>query len=222
MAIGWLSVPRRRHRDSGPSSDRPAGLDPQDGTRWALHRRRDRRHGIGGLGLLAVIGPWKPRRSGDLPTHWLAATTGAHFLLIPGVAFLLYSATQPPDKPYVLGVAAACPRVCSWSKCHSSPGPCSARSPLDESAAIRLRRRRIRRKGRSGVVHRMGPTHWCTPFWSGVVPAHAFDASEFTVLSKLLLAADTPLGHVRQPAGDASGAEIQLGRRDRRRRLDAR
>lgn len=60
---------------------------------------------IGGLGLLALT-PWRPKRSGDLPTLWLAVTTG-RILLIPAAAFLLYSATHPPDKPYVLGLASA-------------------------------------------------------------------------------------------------------------------
>ncbi len=58
-----------------------------------------------GGGLLAIT-PWRPKRGADLPTLWLAATTG-RILLIPGAAFLLYSATQPPDKPYVLGLASA-------------------------------------------------------------------------------------------------------------------
>ncbi len=58
---------------------------------------------VGGLGLL-VIGPWKPRRSGDLPTLWLASTTG-RLLAIPAVAFVIYSATRPPDRPFVIGLA---------------------------------------------------------------------------------------------------------------------
>ena len=60
---------------------------------------------IGGLGLL-IIGPWKPRRSGDLPTLWLASTTG-RLLAIPAVAFVIYSAARPPDKPFVIGLAAS-------------------------------------------------------------------------------------------------------------------
>ena len=60
---------------------------------------------IGGLGLL-IIGPWKPRRSGDLPTLWLASTTG-RLLAIPGVAFVIYSAARPPDRPFVIGLAAS-------------------------------------------------------------------------------------------------------------------
>ena len=60
---------------------------------------------IGGLGLL-LIGPWKPRRSGDLPTLWLASTTG-RLLAIPAVAFVIYSAARPPDKPFVIGLAAS-------------------------------------------------------------------------------------------------------------------
>ena len=61
--------------------------------------------GMWGVGLLALT-PWRPKRAADLPTLWLAATTG-RILLIPGAAFLLYSATQPPDTPYVLGLASA-------------------------------------------------------------------------------------------------------------------
>ena len=60
---------------------------------------------VGGLGLL-VIGPWKARRSGDLPTLWLASTTG-RLLAIPAVAFVIYSAARPPDRPYVIGLAAS-------------------------------------------------------------------------------------------------------------------
>lgn len=60
---------------------------------------------IGGLGLL-VLAPWKPRRSGDLPTLWMGVTTG-RLLATPAVAFLLYSAAHPPDRPYVFGIAAA-------------------------------------------------------------------------------------------------------------------
>lgn len=59
--------------------------------------------GVGGLGLL-VLAPWKPRRSGDLPTLWLASTT-ARLLAIPAVAFLIYSAARPPDRPFVIGLA---------------------------------------------------------------------------------------------------------------------
>ncbi len=59
--------------------------------------------GVGGLGLL-ILGPWKPRRSGDLPTLWLASTT-ARLLAIPAVAFLIYSAARPPDRPFVIGLA---------------------------------------------------------------------------------------------------------------------
>jgi hypothetical protein len=86
LAIGWLI-----------SESIAVGIWPLIGALLAAT--------IGGLGLIALM-PWKPRRSGDLPTYWLAATTG-RLLLIPGVAFLLYSATQPPDKPYVLGLAVA-------------------------------------------------------------------------------------------------------------------
>lgn len=59
--------------------------------------------GVGGLGLL-ILGPWKPRRSGDLPTLWLASTT-ARLLAIPAVAFLIYSSARPPDRPFVIGLA---------------------------------------------------------------------------------------------------------------------
>ncbi|MHC4793297.1 MAG: hypothetical protein ACYTDE_03240 [Planctomycetota bacterium] len=81
----------------------PVGWLDEDGICWAMLGAAIG-GGIGGLGLL-VIGPWKPRRSGDLPTLWLAATT-ARILAIPGVAFVLYSSIHPPEKPYVLGVAA--------------------------------------------------------------------------------------------------------------------
>jgi hypothetical protein len=81
----------------------PVGWLDEDGIRYAMLGAAIG-GGIGGLGLFA-IGPWKPRRSGDLPTLWLAATT-ARILAIPGVAFVLYSSIHPPDKPYVLGVAA--------------------------------------------------------------------------------------------------------------------
>lgn len=60
---------------------------------------------VGGAGLL-ILGPWKPRRSGDLPTLWLASTTG-RILAIPAVAFLIYSAARPPDRPFVVGLAAS-------------------------------------------------------------------------------------------------------------------
>ncbi len=81
----------------------PVGWLDESGIGWAMVGAAIG-GGVGGLGLLA-IGPWKPRRSGDLPTLWLAATT-ARILAIPGVAFVLYSSIHPPDKPYVLGVAA--------------------------------------------------------------------------------------------------------------------
>ena len=58
---------------------------------------------VGGLGLMVIV-PWKPRRSGDLPTLWLASTTG-RILAIPAVAFLIYSAAHPPVRPFVLGLA---------------------------------------------------------------------------------------------------------------------
>ena len=61
--------------------------------------------GMWGLGLVALT-PWRPKRAEDLPTLWFAVTTG-RILFIPGAAFLLYSAAQPPDKPYVLGLASA-------------------------------------------------------------------------------------------------------------------
>ena len=102
LAIGWLAsaiVAIGIWPVIGP----PVGFEPQE-TKWAIIGAV-LAAAIGGLGLLILM-PWKPRRSGDLPTYWLAATTG-RLLLIPGVAFLLYSATQPPDKPYVLGLAVA-------------------------------------------------------------------------------------------------------------------
>ena len=102
LAIGWL-VSESIAVGIWPLIGPAVGFDAR-GTRWALIGALLAAT-IGGLGLIALM-PWKPRRSGDLPTYWLAATTG-RLLLIPGVAFLLYSATQPPDKPYVLGLAVA-------------------------------------------------------------------------------------------------------------------
>ncbi|GEM_PF-6158516 len=102
LGVGWL-VSAIVAIGIWPVIGPAIGFEPRS-TQWAIIGAV-LAAAIGGLGLLVLM-PWKPRRSGDLPTYWLAATTG-RLLLIPGVAFLLYSAAHPPDKPYVLGLAGA-------------------------------------------------------------------------------------------------------------------
>ena len=59
-----------------------------------------------GAGSILLVGPWRPRPSGDLPTLWLLITVGRLFVT-PACALLLYFAARPPAGTYVLGIGSA-------------------------------------------------------------------------------------------------------------------
>jgi hypothetical protein len=89
--LGWLVV--------GPA----LGLEPSgvwaglEGALVALF--------VGAASIL-VVGPWRARPSGDLPTLWLLITVGRLFVT-PACALLLYFAARPPAGTYVLGIGSA-------------------------------------------------------------------------------------------------------------------